>query len=286
MTTSDFANRHGYQMAHEPFGSRSHLPLNVREAGVQLMLRYLTYDGINPIAGQKGFVQAVRNALPMSPNLWKWYSRERDRTDEAHFETVSLREPLLHCDYELYYVVVENVYKELEYLWWDPGSLEVAPYLYLTDDFNLLLRSHGVPWALQKGWVIPLDEAEFVDELNYVKQDGSLVNSDAASNPKVSLVKAFDAIYSKQATGMDIAGACSHAWNAWETARKLAGGMDAVRSNYPELWSAITEWQKLIHAGRHPGKEIGPPPSEEQTKFIVRLLTNAVRLVNPDSDAA
>ena len=91
---------------------------------------------------------------------------------------------------------------------------------------------------------------------------------------------AVDAPYRKQG-GPDITGACNHAWGAWETAREAAGGINKVKSTHPELWQAITAWQRLIHAGRHPGKKLGRLPTESETRFIVGLCVNAVRLLCP-----
>ena len=98
---------------------------------------------------------------------------------------------------------------------------------------------------------------------------------------------AVDALYRKQG-GPDITGACNHAWGAWETAREAAGGINKVKTNYPELWQAMTAWKDRIHAGRHPGKKLGRLPTESETRFIVMLCVNAVRLLSPplDSDDA
>ena len=95
---------------------------------------------------------------------------------------------------------------------------------------------------------------------------------------------AVDALYRKQG-GPDITGARNHAWGAWETARETAGGINKVKTNYPELWPAMTSWKDKIHAGRHPGKKLDRLPMESETRFIVMLCVNAVRLLSSPLDS-
>lgn len=124
--------------------------------------------------------------------------------------------------------------------------------------------------------MVPADEYEFADELEYV---GHAPPDADMSDPRVPLKKAFVALFRKQGRS-DITSACLHAWSAWETAREAAGGVNDVEQAYPELWKSVSAWQKLIHAGRHFGKKQDRQPTEEEARFIVGLLTNAVRLVS------
>ena len=278
MTTSDFAQRHGYEEEHRDFRSPDHLPDDVRKS-----VGYMILDQFASLSRwQERFVDVVRKSLPGSRDLLEWYESiplSRHFPDGVPYDLdhedvqLLLISPLRKCDWPYFYAVVENVLAE-----WDrTGSTRSAHFL---PEFNWILSCHGIPWMLQGGWVIPVADSEFAEDLEYVRQVEQMPNADIATNPLVSLKNAFDALYRKQG-GPDITGACNHAWGAWETARESAGGINKVKSTYPELWQAITAWKNLIHAGRHPGKKLGRLPTESETRFIVMLCVNAVRLLCP-----
>ena len=217
------------------------------------------------------FAKVVSNTLPDSLTVLRWYDDipkvligDNDEKIRNH-----LIKPLLDCEWHLFYEVVKNVCA----VWANRNSRLECNF---TPEFNKILRAHQIPWMLQSGLVVPADEYEFTDELEYLER----VSAEGdVSDPRVSLKKAFAALFRKQG-GPDITSACLHSWSAWETARESAGGVEHVRISYPELWESVTAWQKLIHAGRHPGKKLGRLPTEMDARFIVRLLTNAVRLVS------
>ena len=282
MTMSNFAQRHGYQAEQGALQKRDYLPKDIRQQiGLMMVDRFVSLSD-----GQL-FVHIIQESLPPSSDLWKWYSTipapqvipqriygvlvpsdEYDYSIARHHLVI----PLKDCHWQLFYTIIERIYSE-----WRRAQPDRAKSLAY--DVNLLLRSYGIPWVLQSGWVIPADDHAFVDELKYVRQVGQSRNAEDLSDPLVSLRNAFDALYRKRG-GPDITGACNHAWVAWETAREAAGGVEVVRRARPELWRSLTEWRDLIHAGRHPGKKLGRPPTEAETGFIVRLCANAVRLVS------
>ena len=285
MATSGFAQRHGFQAERPVFEGRDYLPEKVRERAVEMMVErfesFAAETHVRKLAYKNGpwlFVRVVRDSLPRTRELWDWYEDANQsiigytrvtnwRTDRP--ERRRLLRPLKDCEWAWFYDVVENACA----IWQRKGTRRGSSF---AAELNLLLESHGVPWVLQRGLVIPADEYDFADELEYVGQVPPVADM---SDPRVSLKKAFVALFRKQG-GPDITSACLHAWSAWETARDAAGGVNDVQSAYPELWDAITAWQKLIHAGRHPGKKLGRLPTEGEARFIVGLLTNAVRLVS------
>lgn len=285
MTTSNFAQRHGFHAERPVFAEREHLPEYVRERAGEMMLehnqRFAAWAHKGKASYKVGpwlFVQGVRASLPDTRDLWDWYEDANQsiigytrvtnwRTDRA--ELRRLLRPLKRCEWGWFYTVVENYYGALERKWASRAN-------HFAAEINLLLASRGIPWILQGGLVVPADDYEFADELEYV---GQAAPDADMSDPRVPLKKAFAALFRKQG-GPDITSGCLHAWSAWETAREAAGGVNDVQSAYPELWDAITAWQELIHAGRHPGKKLGRLPTEGEARVIVGLLTNAVRLVS------
>lgn len=206
-------------------------------------------DRLDDFFEAREFVETVQDLLPASAELWEWFDTIPSPSlcpdelyatipglDEHNWSSARshLVQPLLSCDWMLFYAVIEQVCTkwrctetpnyQTRVEWRSTGATRIDSF---EANFNLLLASHGIPWVLQQGWVIPIDDLEFVNELKYVRQEGSLTNPDEASNPHVSLKKAFDALYRKEG-GTDIVDACNHAWNAWETARELAGGISEV----------------------------------------------------------
>ena len=286
MGTSDFARRHGFSGERPVFKKRDYLPEDVRERAGKMMVDHLERFAAEVRGRERAykdgpwlFVQVVRDSLPRTRELWNWYEAARksidrySRVTNRHTDRAmrhQLLRPLKDCEWAWFYDIVENACTT----WQRKGPRRGASF---AAELNLLLESHGVPWILQSGLVIPADEYEFADELRYLER---VSVADDVSDPRVQLKKAFVALFRKQG-GPDITGACLHAWSAWETAREVAGGIERVKRSYPELWEAITAWQKLIHVGRHPGKNQDRLPTEGEARFIVGLLTNAVRLVSP-----
>ena len=285
MTPDSFARRYGYQEDEIVFEKPDCLPDHIRKrAGLMIVGIF-----VKQYQGQEEFVEIVKRVLPRSHGLWRWldtipapipYYDDTHRKYDYSGVLNHLVFPLQDCDWRLFYTVVECVCTE-----WRTAGTQIEESF--ASDFNYLLRSYGIPWALQGGWVIPVVDSEFTEDLEYVRQVDQVPNADIATNPLVSLKNAFDALYRKQG-GPDITGACNHAWGAWETAREAAGRVNKVKTNYPELWQAMTAWKDRIHAGRHPGKKLGRLPTESETRFIVMLCVNAVRLLSPplDSDDA
>ena len=284
MTTSDFARRHGYEEAARVFENPDYLPEHIRRRAGLMILEH--FGELSNAQGR--FVQSVEMALGPSPELWEWADtipaprKVLTETEDwftgkpkvsFEYDITSVHDhlvrPLKDCEWHAFYGVVENVCAE-----WDrTGATRERRF---APEFNKLLASFRIPWMLKSGLVIPADEYAFAADLEYL---GQTTESADVSDPRVSLKKAFVALFRKQ-DGPDIAGACLHAWSAWETARELSGGIERVKRAYPEVWGAITALQKLIHAGRHPGKKLGRPPTEEEARFIVGLLTNAVQLLS------
>ena len=279
---SDFGSRHGLQEERRVFKDRDNLPEDIRRDAGRLMFGHFVagFQTQKTVGGHRAafktacvrFSRVVRDQISASPEMWEWYKRTPAHVESrgVTFNAVRARlvRPLEKCDWREFYSVVEDIYAELRI----GGAARSGDF---SADLNHLFECRDVPWVLQSGWVIPAADSEFADELEYVGQESA---EDDDSDPRVSLKKAYAALFRKQG-GPDITSACLHSWSAWETARESAGGVEHVRISYPELWESVTAWQKLIHAGRHPGKKLGRLPTEMDAGFIVRLLTNAVRLV-------
>jgi len=282
MTSDSFARRYGYQEDEIVFEKPDCLPDHIRKrAGLMIVGIF-----VKQYQGQEEFVEIVKRVLPRSHGLWRWldtipapipYYDGTHRKSDYSGVLNHLVFPLRDCDWRLFYTLVEKLWDELNQIVY-PSAPDFAP------EFNYLLSSHRIPWMLQGGWVIPVADSEFTEDLEYVRQVEQLPNADIATNPLVSLKNAFDALYRKQG-GPDITGACNHAWGAWETARETAGGINKVKTNYPELWHSMTAWKDRIHAGRHPGKKLDRLPTESETRFIVGLCVNAVRLLSSPLDS-
>ena len=286
MTTEDFARRHGYERTAIAYGKHDYIPEWVRvDAGLMLVGNPEDHSDV------KRFARAVLETLRSSPWLWDWFrtvqpipkvrgrlekgsSAERDRNEAVY----RMLDPIRDCDWRLFYAVVETVCER----WRLAGTTReqsVAP------EFNSLLRSHGIPWMLQGGLVIPVADAEFAEDLEYAREASSSSGLEHASNPHVLIRDALQAFYRKP-DGPDISAACVHAWGAWKAAAGTASGFgardkrsfDFVKEKYPRLYDTMAAWQELAEAGRHPESE--GFPTESETRFIVMLCVNAVRLLN------
>ena len=284
MTTSDFAQRHGYEEEHRDFESPDHLPDDVRTGVGHMILNQ--FEGLSN--WQNRFADVVRKTLPESRDLFTWYESipfsrhfpdgapyDIDPPEMRHF----LLRPFMKCGWPYFYAMVENVCAE-----WDrTGSTRSA---HFSPEFNWLLRCHGIPWELQGGLVIPVGDSEFAEELKYAREVAHPPVADHVNDPHMLIRNALAALYRKQG-GPDLGAACFHAWGAWKAAASAASGFGArdgrtfkfVCDEYPSLGLTMKAWQKLAEEGRHP--ETGAPLTESETRFIVMLCVNAVRFLCP-----
>ena len=299
MTTSDFAQRHGYREEHPVFKSPDFLPQSVREqAGVMVVASFeklMTPSSNAALAIRDGFAwpyreayrwfaDVVRDALPPSEDLWNWYqgvihSVLESRTAGRKVVRGYLVGPLVRCDWRIFYEVIEKVCEEIS------SPFLSLPYDFVSD-FNLMLQAHGIPWILRDGLVIPAADREFAEELKHAREVAHPPTADHVSDPHMLIRDALAALYRKQG-GPDLSAACVHAWAAWKAAAGAASGFGArdrrtfefVSDEYPALGLTMKAWQKLAEGGRHP--ETGAPLTESETRFIVMLCVNAVRLLCP-----
>ena len=284
MNGSDFAQRLGYQEAPLDFKAPDYLPEGIRRrAGMMFVGHFVGNYELQP-----RFVQLVLNALPASPAMWEWF----DNIPGPDFNPLlppgaysysemseHLVRPLTSCDWRLFYTVVENVWAE-----WRLSTSTIEDDF--SPEFNFLLRSHGIPWMLHGGLVIPSADSEFAEELKYAREVTHPPTADQVNDPHELIRDALAALYRKQG-GPDLSAACVHAWGAWKAAAGAASGFGArdgrtfefVGDEYPALGSTMKEWQKLAEGGRHP--ETGAPLTESETRFIVMLCVNAVRFLCP-----
>ena len=284
MTTSDFAQRHGYEEEHRDFESPDHLPDDVRKS-----VGYMILDQFASLSRwQERFVDVVRRSLPGSRDLLEWYESiplSRHFPDGVPYDLdhedvqLLLISPLRKCDWPYFYAVVENVCAE-----WDrTGSTRSAHFL---PEFNWLLSCHGIPWMLQGGWVIPVADSEFAEDLKHAREVAHPPTADHVNDPHMLIRDALAALYRKQG-GPDLSASCVHAWGAWKAATSAASGFGArdrrtfefVGDEYHALGLTMKAWQKLAEEGRHP--ETGAPLTESETRFIVMLCVNAVRFLCP-----
>lgn len=299
MTTSDFARRHGYVGEDIVFEAEDYLPPSVREqAAVMMVDGYESF--VKPpvdaaLAANQGlawpyipayrrFAKTVRDSLPPSRDTLGWYRfimkmlSDSSNLDKQKFRRIS-PQPLVLCDWRLFYTVVECVCTE----WRTAGTQVEASF---ATDFNYLLRSHRIPWELHGGWVIPVADAEFAEELKHAREVVHPPTAEHVNDPHELIRDALAALYRKQG-GPDLSAACVHAWGAWKAAASAASGFGArdgrtfefVGDEYPALGSTMKAWKKLAEEGRHP--ETGAPLTESETRFIVMLCVNAVRFLCP-----
>lgn len=302
MNVSDFARRHGYREDPIVFEATDFLPPKVRaDAGMMLVksFEHLFRPDVDEMRTTKAtsawphrhayrrFAEVLRDSLPASESLLSWYQFVTQYAFVSSTATKDgvcqvLVQPLLECDWRLFYEIVQNV-------WAETHTQESKPPIDFAPDFNFLLRSHGIPWVLQGGWVTPAADYEFAGDLKYVRDASNAADPDQPNDPHVLLKDALDALYSKQG-GPNIAAACANAWGAWKAAAGEVSGQgprdkrafDFVKSNSPMLHDTMNAWQKLAQAGRHPETE--GSPNESETRFIVMLCVNAVRFLMSTRD--
>ena len=236
MRSSNFARLHGYNEERPAHRSRDYLPNEVRVQG-GMMLAESFQNVIEPAdnatleikqglawphkLAHRRFAELVVDSLPDSQKTWKWYRDTINRVLEmTNLNAWRVRRrlivPLGDCDWRFFYQFVENVHA----VTWHLGLR--SPHDF-TLGFNLLLRTHGIPWMLQSGWVIPVDDGLIGGDLEYVRKAGQHTASGVVSNPHKLLNGAVDALYRKQ-PGPDLSSACVNAWGAWKAVAGEASG--------------------------------------------------------------
>lgn len=299
MTKSDFARRHGYQSKHQVFKNPDYLPKGVRERAGMMMIKHceilVAETQMSKMPVQNGrwlFVQALRDTLPPTSDLWNWYD---DKFESIFSHPVSrhrhtdkgmrygLIHPLTYCDWRLFYEAVENVCAR-----WESSNPRRCGYF--ASELNFLLASQGIPWKLQSGWVTPAGDYEFADELRHAREVAHPPISDHVPDPHALIRNALDALYHKQG-GPDLESANMHAWAAWKAVAGAVSGFGSrdvkafkfVKDNHPRIANTMEEWRETAEGGRHP--EDGDPLTEADTRFIVMLCVNAVRFLCPTCNA-
>ena len=291
MTTEDFARRHGYERTAIVYGKHDDIPEWVRvDAGLMLVGDPEDHSNV------KRFASAVLETLPSSPWLWDWFrtvqpipivrgrlekgsSAERDRNEAVY----RMLDPIRDCDWRLFYSVVETVCER----WRLAGTTReqsVAP------EFNSLLRSHGIPWELHGGLVIPVADAEFAEELKHAREVTHPPIADHVKDPHELIRDALAALYRKQG-GPNTDTAVAKARDAWRAVVGAVSGRnpeeDAKRAfayigcRYPELNDTMKPWQDLMKAARHSANLEQRLPTAAEARFIVMLCVNAVRFLCP-----
>ena len=288
MTTSDFAQRHGYEEGHRDFESPDYLPHDVRAR-----VGYLILDQFAGLSnGQRRFVNVVQKSLPDSRGLLEWYDSipfSRQFPDgppvdigREELQALLIR-PLKNCDWRLFYAVVENVCAE-----WDrTGSARSVHFL---PAFNYLLSCYAIPWELQGGFVIPVGDSEFAEELKFAREVAHPPVADHVSDPHDLIRDALAALYRKQG-GTDNNTAVAKARDAWRAVVGAVSGYNPekdakkvflhIQTNYPELNDTMKPWNDLMNAARHSASLNQRFPTEAEARFIVMLCVNAVRLLCP-----
>ena len=288
MTTSDFAQRHGYEEEHRSFESPDHLPDDVRTRAGHMIINQ--FEGLSN--WQNRFADVVRKTLPESRDLFTWYESmpsSRNFPDDSPYDIdpVEMRlvliRPFRRCDWPYFYAMVENVCAE-----WDrTGSTRSAHFL---PEFNWLLSCHGIPWTLQGGLVIPVADAEFAEELKHAREVAHPPIADHVNDPHELIRDALAALYRKQG-GPDNNTAVARARDAWRAVVGAVSGCnpedDAKRAfayidnHYAELNDTMKPWQDLMNAARHSANLEQRLPTVAEARFIVMLCVNAVRLLCP-----
>ena len=288
MTTSDFAQRHWYEEEHRDFESPDHLPDDVRTRAGHMILNQ--FEGLSN--WQKRFVDVVRKSLPESRDLFTWYE---SNPFSGHFpEDVTyymdpeetqffLIRPFRECDWPYFYAMVENACAE-----WDrTGSARAARF---SPEFNWLLSCHRIPWVLQGGFVIPVADHEFAEDLKHAREVAHPPTADHVSDPHELIRDALAALHRKQG-GPDNNTAVAKARDAWRAVVGAVSGYNPekdakkvflhIQTNYPELNDTMKPWNDLMNAARHSASLNQRFPTEAEARFIVMLCVSAVRLLCP-----
>ena len=297
MNGNGFAQRVGYREPPLDFEDPDYLPHDVREQAAVMMVdsfeKHMPPPPTDALAASEGlawphipayrrFAKTVRDSLPPSQETPGWYQfvtqmlSDPSNLDKQKFRRIS-PQPLVLCDWRLFYTVVECVCTE-----WRTAGTQVEEDF--ASDFNYLLRFRRIPWELHGGLVIPSADSELSEDLKYAREVAHRPVADHVKDPHELIRDALAALYRKQG-GPDLSAACVHAWGAWKAAASAASGFGArdgrtfefVGDEYPALGSTMKAWQKLAEEGRHP--ETGAPLTESETRFIVMLCVNAVRFL-------
>ena len=291
MITDDFARRHGYQEPGIAYENPEHIPEWVRvDAGLMLVGDPEDHSNV------KRFARAVLETFPPSPWVWDWFrtvqpipkvngrletgsSAERDHNEAVY----RLLRPMRDCDWRLFYTVVEEVCAA-----WRRADTDRE--VSFASDFNLLLRSYGIPWTLQGGWVIPVADLEFAEELEHAREVTHPPIADHVKDPHELIRDALAALYRKQG-GPNTDTAVAKARDAWRAVVGAVSGRnpeeDAKRAfayigcHYPELNDTMKPWQDLMKAARHSANLEQRLPTAAEARFIVMLCVNAVRFLCP-----
>ena len=288
MNGSDFAQRLGYQEAPLDFEAPDYLPEGIRRrAGMMFVGHFVGNYELQP-----RFVQLVLNALPASPAMWEWF----DNIPGPDFNPLlppgaysysemseHLVRPLTSCDWRLFYTVVENVWAEWRH---STSTLEDD----FSPEFNLLLRSHRIPWMLHGGLVIPSADSEFAEELKFAREVAHLPVADHMKDPHELIRDALAALYRKQG-GPDNNTAVAKARDAWRAVVGAVSGCNPekdakrafahIKTHYPVLNDTMKPWNDLMNAARHSANLDQRLPTEAEARFIVMLCVNAVRFLCP-----
>ena len=273
---SNFAQRHGYETEHSDFQSHDHLPTAIRQRIGFMMWEH--FSGLS--RSEERYLDAVEGALPPSPALLDWRDNIPYRQDDGLNVRTHLASPLLTCDWRLVYTIVERVCED----WGSTGSNRER---WFTPDFNRLLRSYRIPWMLQAGWVIPVADYEFADELTFARNAAQDHMSEGVRDHHALVRDALDILYSRSERPADRTAACVHAWGAWKAVTGLASGFGSrdkrafewVEEKHPRLAATMATWRPVAENGRHP--ENGEPPTAEEVRLIVMLCAAVVRFLSP-----
>lgn len=295
MTTDDFARRHGYREEHPVFKSPDFLPDKVRVDGGEMIV-----NRFDDLSDGMRFIGIVQDLLPPSDKLWEWrvnvpapqvvyeaypFYRVEIPTDKRVYSNASehLVQPLRTCDWRLFYAVVEEVCAA----WRRAGTDREVSF---ASDFNLLLRSYGIPWTLQGGWVIPVADSEFAEDLKHAREVAHPPVADHVKDPHESIRDALASLYRKQG-GPDNNTAVALARDAWRAVVGAVSGCNPeedskrafayIQTHYPELNDTMEPWKDLMNAARHSANLEQRLPTEGEARFIVILCVNAVRLLCP-----
>lgn len=307
MNTSDFARRHGYREDPIVFEATDFLPLKVRtDAGIMMVESFerLIEPDVFELRNSRGdsawphrhayrrFAEVLRDSLPASESLLSWYQFVTQYAFVSSTATKDgvcqvLVQPLLECDWQVFYEIVENV----RVVTW--RSSPKSEYDF-EPEFNFLLKAHRIPWELHGGLVIPAADSELAKELEHALLVDHPRVADHVSDPHELIREALAALYRKQ-PGPDFKAAVSHARDAWRSVVGAVSGCNPeedakrafalIKDRYPELNATMKAWNDLINAERHPANANQRFPTDAEARFIVMLCVNAVRFLCPTCDA-
>ena len=289
MATNTFSQRYGYQVEPLTYAKPEDLPAEVRELTGRMILEH--FDQLTN--GETRFIKSVVAVLQPSKDLYRWshtvpepdVTRETDQTGWSYEvvdntdRVIHLIQPLMNCDWWLFYDIVEAVYAE----WERTGSRRGH---HFTLEFNRILASFRIPWQLQSGWITPVADAELEGELAYAAQQAAHTKEEAlASNPHAMIKVALDALYSRN-PGISRATACRYAWEALHTAiaqasdkkLKTEAAFNYIKQKYPVIWDTMQQWKSPANDGPHPSRP--SDITDDEIRFIVMFCVISVRFLS------